>query len=97
MPVFGNLRSNKQLDRFTYRGQAKVTVQWLVYCLVHNIEKVAHLSRKYGPQRAQKGPVPSIGWLRTHLLASLRLLLRAEACFSRLVSFFNRAAVSFPN
>lgn len=50
-PVFANLRSNKRLDRFTYRGKAKVGVQWLLYCLVHNIEKLAHLSRQYGPGR----------------------------------------------
>jgi len=43
-PVFGNLRSNKRLDRFTYRGLAKVSIQWQLYCLVHNIEKLAHLS-----------------------------------------------------
>jgi transposase len=41
-PVFGNLRYNKKLDRFTYRGKSKVNVQWLLYCLVHNIEKIAH-------------------------------------------------------
>jgi transposase len=41
-PVFANIRSNKRLDRFTYRGKVKVNVQWLLYCLVHNIEKIAH-------------------------------------------------------
>ena len=41
-PVFGNLRHNKQLNRFTLRGQIKVDVQWKLYCLVHNIEKLAH-------------------------------------------------------
>lgn len=41
-PVFGNLRYNKRLDRFTLRGQKKVDVQWKLYCLVHNIEKLAH-------------------------------------------------------
>ena len=41
-PVFGNLRNNKRLDRFTLRGQAKVDTQWHLYCLVHNIEKLAH-------------------------------------------------------
>jgi transposase len=41
-PVFGNLRHNKQLNRFTLRGQKKVDVQWKLYCLVHNIEKLAH-------------------------------------------------------
>jgi hypothetical protein len=41
-PVFGNLRSNKQMNRFTLRGQRKVDGQWKLYCLVHNIEKLAH-------------------------------------------------------
>ena len=41
-PVFGNLRHNKRLDRFTLRGQRKVDAQWKLYCLVHNIEKLAH-------------------------------------------------------
>ncbi len=41
-PVFGNLRYNKGLDRFTLGGQAKVDAQWKLFCLVHNIEKLAH-------------------------------------------------------
>ena len=41
-PVFGNLRHNKRLNRFTLRGQKKVDTQWKLYCLVHNIEKLAH-------------------------------------------------------
>jgi transposase len=41
-PVFGNLRYNKGLDRFTLRGRKKVDAQWKLFCLVHNIEKLAH-------------------------------------------------------
>lgn len=41
-PVFANLRHNKRLDRFTLRTQPKVNTQWHLYCLVHNIEKLAH-------------------------------------------------------
>ncbi len=41
-PVFANLRANKRLDRFTLRGRTKVDGQWKLYCLVHNIEKLAH-------------------------------------------------------
>ena len=41
-PVFGNIRHNKGLDRFTLRGRQKVDTQWKLYCLVHNIEKLAH-------------------------------------------------------
>lgn len=46
-PVFGNLRHNKKLNRFTLRGQTKVDTQWKLFCLVHNIEKLAH--HGYGP------------------------------------------------
>ena len=41
-PVFGNIRHNKRLNRFTLRGQQKVDGQWKLFCLVHNIEKLAH-------------------------------------------------------
>ena len=41
-PVFGNIRYNKRLDRFTLRGRGKVDTQWKLYCMVHNIEKLAH-------------------------------------------------------
>ncbi len=41
-PVFGNIRYNKGLDRFTLRGRTKVDAQWKLFCLVHNIEKLAH-------------------------------------------------------
>ena len=41
-PVFGNLRHNKRLNRFTLRGKVKVDAQWKLFCLVHNIEKLAH-------------------------------------------------------
>ena len=40
-PVFANIAAQKGLDRFTLRGRAKVNVQWKLYCMVHNIEKVA--------------------------------------------------------
>jgi len=41
-PVFGNLRGNKGLDRFTLRGRDKVDGQWKLYSLIHNIEKLVH-------------------------------------------------------
>ena len=40
-PVFGNIKHTKGMNRFTLRGAKKVTIQWLCYCLVHNIEKIA--------------------------------------------------------
>lgn len=40
-PVSSNIRRNKRLSRFTLRGKVKVSAQWNLYCLVHNIEKLA--------------------------------------------------------
>ena len=41
-PVFGNVRANKKMNRFTLRGEIKVDGQWKLYCMVQNIEKLAH-------------------------------------------------------
>jgi transposase/IS5 family transposase len=40
-PVFANIRTHKRLDRFTLRSKIKVNIQWLLYCMVHNIGKIA--------------------------------------------------------
>jgi hypothetical protein len=40
-PVFGNVRYNKRMARFTLRGRTKVDGQWKLFALVHNIEKLA--------------------------------------------------------
>jgi hypothetical protein len=45
-PVFGNIRHNKRMNRFTVRGKAKVSTQWNLYCMVHNIEKIATVGRR---------------------------------------------------
>jgi transposase len=39
-PVFGNIGTNKRLNRFSLRGKKKVQGQWQLYCLIHNIEKL---------------------------------------------------------
>ena len=41
-PVFANIRVHKAMNKFTLRGKIKVKIQWLLYCMVHNIEKVAN-------------------------------------------------------
>ena len=38
-PVFANITYCKGINRFTLRGQEKVSVQWKLYCIVHNIGK----------------------------------------------------------
>ena len=41
-PGFANVRHNTRLDRVTLRGCTNVDGQWRLFCLVHNIEKLAH-------------------------------------------------------
>jgi len=41
-PVFANIRVHKAMNKFTLRGKIKVNIQWLLYCMVHNIEKIAN-------------------------------------------------------
>ena len=47
-PVFANVRTQKRMDRFTLRGKIKVTIQWLLYCMIHNMEKIVHYGVNYG-------------------------------------------------
>jgi len=46
-PVFGNIRSCKRMDRFTLRGKLKVNIQWLLYCMVHNMEKILNYGKSF--------------------------------------------------
>ena len=39
-PVFANIKYGKRLDRFTLKGKIKVNIQWVLYCMVHNIGKI---------------------------------------------------------
>ncbi len=39
-PVFGNITSNKGLDKLSLQGKGKVSCQWMMYCMVHNMEKL---------------------------------------------------------
>ncbi len=46
-PIFANIRIQKRMDRFTLRGKDKINVQWLLSCMVHNIEKILNNSVAY--------------------------------------------------
>ena len=46
-PVFGNIRSQKKMDRFTLRGKPKVNGQWNLFCIVHNIEKILRFGKSF--------------------------------------------------
>ncbi len=47
-PVFANVRTHKRMDHFTLRGKIKVNIQWLLYCMIHNIEKIVNYGVNYG-------------------------------------------------
>jgi transposase len=38
-PVFANITYCKGMNRFTLRTKIKVNIQWLLYCIVHNLDK----------------------------------------------------------
>lgn len=44
-PVFAHMGAHKGMNRSTLRGTVKVNIQWQLYCLVHNLEKVARYGR----------------------------------------------------
>lgn len=44
-PVFGHIAGHKRMDRSTLRGTIKVNIQWKLYCMVHNLEKIARYGR----------------------------------------------------
>ena len=46
-PVFANIKTQKRLDRFTLRGKLKVNVQWQLYCIIHNIEKIVNYGASF--------------------------------------------------
>lgn len=39
-PVFGQIKEGRGFRRFSFRGQAKVTAEWLLICLTHNLLKL---------------------------------------------------------
>jgi transposase len=53
-PVFANIRVQKGMNHFTYRGQAKVNIQWLLFCLVHNLERIAHFGTQWLEKAVEK-------------------------------------------
>jgi transposase len=46
-PVFANIETHKRMDRFTLRGKIKVNIQWMLYCMIHNIGKILHYGVRY--------------------------------------------------
>ena len=56
-PVFANMCTHKGMDKFTLRGRAKVNLQWLLYCAVNNIGKIARFAFQTQPKMVQ------VAWL----------------------------------
>jgi hypothetical protein len=54
-PVFGNIRSNMKLDRFSLRGKEKVNGQWHLFSLIHNIEKLFRYTKESQTATGSKG------------------------------------------
>jgi transposase len=46
-PVFANIRTQKRMNRFTLRTKERVNIQWMLYAMVHNIEKIANFGMGY--------------------------------------------------
>ena len=48
-PVFSHITNHKGMNRFTLRTERKVRIQWLLYCIVHNMWKCMQpLATRYG-------------------------------------------------
>jgi transposase len=75
-PVFANLRIQKGMNRFTYRGKAKVNTQWQLFCLVHNLERVAHYGINW-LQRAVEKAWKASGLLANALFCALKAAISA--------------------
>jgi len=57
-PVFAHIRYILGLDRFTLRGKAKVTGQWRLFCIVHNLLKVHRYGEAVAGLKGKEGPIP---------------------------------------
>jgi hypothetical protein len=48
-PCFSDVRYCKGMDRFSLKSKIKVNIQWLLYCIVHNIGKcIPRIGEAYG-------------------------------------------------
>ncbi len=39
-PVFGQIKEGRGFRRFSFRGLVKVTAEWVIICLTHNLLKL---------------------------------------------------------
>ena len=55
-PVFGQFKAGRGLRQFLLRGLAKVTGEWTLWCLTHNLRKLSQALRAEPALRAQQVP-----------------------------------------
>jgi len=48
-PVFGQIKELRGFGRFTFRGLKKVTAEWNLICITHNLLKLYRLAWKPNP------------------------------------------------
>jgi hypothetical protein len=46
--AFDHMPVPKEMNRLTLRGKNKVNIQWMLYCMVHNIGKIVRFGLNYG-------------------------------------------------
>ena len=46
-PVFANVTYHKRMNYFTLRGKKKVNIQWVMFMMIHNMEKIWNYGGKY--------------------------------------------------
>jgi transposase len=46
-PVFANITYHKGMNYFTMRGKKKVNIQWVMFMMIHNMEKIWNYGGKY--------------------------------------------------
>ena len=44
---FANVRYNKGMNYVTLRGKKKVNIQWVMFMMIHNMEKIWNYGGKY--------------------------------------------------
>jgi hypothetical protein len=58
-PCFADMNYCKKMGRFSLRTKVKANIQWILYCIVHNIgkymPKVAAAAGDEGIMKADKG------------------------------------------
>ena len=63
-PVFANFRYHKQMNKFTLRTKEKVSIQWLLYSIVHNIEKIVNFGwDKYVQQKEPEIDIADLSYI----------------------------------